>query len=41
MPSAPRRPLVAGNWKMNGLQRSAPSFAKIIEGARGLQRPST
>jgi triosephosphate isomerase len=34
MPSAPRRPLVAGNWKMNV---AAPAeFAKMLEGARGL-----
>jgi triosephosphate isomerase len=34
MPSAPRRPLVAGNWKMNV---AAPAeFAKMVEGARGL-----
>ena len=25
-----RRPLVAGNWKMNGLQRSVAELAKII-----------
>jgi triosephosphate isomerase len=29
-----RRPLVAGNWKMNGWQRSAVELAKIIAGAR-------
>jgi triosephosphate isomerase len=29
-----RRPLVAGNWKMNGWQRSAAELAKIIAGAR-------
>jgi len=28
-----RRPLVAGNWKMNGLQRSAAELTKIIAGA--------
>ncbi|HWP27779.1 MAG TPA: triose-phosphate isomerase [Xanthobacteraceae bacterium] len=28
-----RRPLVAGNWKMNGLQSSVAELAKIIEGA--------
>ena len=34
MPSAQRRPLVAGNWKMNV---AAPAeFAKMVEGARGL-----
>jgi triosephosphate isomerase len=29
-----RRPLVAGNWKMNGWQRSVAELAKIIAGAR-------
>lgn len=29
-----RRPLVAGNWKMNGLQSSVAELAKIIEGSR-------
>ena len=29
-----RRPLVAGNWKMNGLQASAAEFARMIAGAR-------
>src|SRR4051794_31530191 len=27
------RPLVAGNWKMNGLQRSAAELARIVAGA--------
>ena len=31
-----RRPLVAGNWKMNGLQVSLREFLRIIEGARNL-----
>jgi triosephosphate isomerase len=31
-----RRPLVAGNWKMNGLRASAAELAKIIDGAREL-----
>jgi triosephosphate isomerase len=31
-----RRPLVAGNWKMNGLQASAGELTAIIAGARGL-----
>jgi triosephosphate isomerase len=31
-----RRPLVAGNWKMNGLKASAAELAKIIAGAAGL-----
>ena len=31
-----RRPLVAGNWKMNGLAASATEFGKIVAGAAGL-----
>jgi triosephosphate isomerase (TIM) len=31
-----RRPLVAGNWKMNGLQSSTGELARIIAGAREL-----
>jgi triosephosphate isomerase len=31
-----RRSLVAGNWKMNGLRRSAAEFAKIVAAATGL-----
>ena len=31
---ATRRPLVAGNWKMNGLQDSLHELLAIIEGAR-------
>ncbi len=31
------RPLVAGNWKMNGLAASAAELAKIIAGAAGAQ----
>src|SRR5882757_10568781 len=30
------RPLIAGNWKMNGLQQSATELAGIIEGAGAL-----
>ena len=30
------RPLLAGNWKMNGLAKSAAELAKIIKGAAGL-----
>ena len=30
------RPLVAGNWKMNGLAASAGEFTKIIAGAAGV-----
>ena len=33
-----RRPLVAGNWKMNGLKSSAAVLQKIIAGARGLPK---
>ena len=36
MADAARRPLVAGNWKMNGLRRSAAEFAKIVAGAANL-----
>ena len=31
-----RRPLIAGNWKMNGLKRSAAELEKIIAGSRAL-----
>jgi triosephosphate isomerase (TIM) len=31
-----RRPLVAGNWKMNGLMASIDTLKKIIDGARTL-----
>ena len=34
--SAPIRPLVAGNWKMNGLAASAGEFGKIAAAADGL-----
>src|SRR5262245_12927037 len=36
MARAPRRPLVAGNWKMNGLRASVAELARIAEGAREL-----
>ena len=36
MADVTRRPLVAGNWKMNGLRRSAAEFAKIVAGSAGL-----
>jgi triosephosphate isomerase (TIM) len=32
------RPLVAGNWKMNGLQRAVAELSKIIAGARDLPK---
>ena len=31
-----RRPLVAGNWKMNGLKTSTAELGKIVEGVGGL-----
>ena len=31
-----RRPLVAGNWKMNGLLAAAGELEKIVGGARKL-----
>jgi triosephosphate isomerase (TIM) len=34
MPRAPRRPLVAGNWKMNGLRASVAELARIAQAAR-------
>ena len=37
MASADVMPLVAGNWKMNGLAASEAELAKIIAGAAGLQ----
>jgi len=33
--SAPRRPLIAGNWKMNGLKASAGELAKVVAGSAG------
>src|SRR4051812_33387916 len=33
------RALVAGNWKMNGLQRTAAELMRMIEGTRGLAAP--
>jgi triosephosphate isomerase len=35
MASRPR-PLIAGNWKMNGIKASAAELARVIEGAPGL-----
>ena len=37
MAASPRRPLVAGNWKMNGLKRSAIELEKAIAGGAGLR----
>jgi triosephosphate isomerase (TIM) len=31
MASPQRRPMVAGNWKMNGLKKSSAEFLKIVE----------
>ena len=36
MVRAARRPLVAGNWKRNGLRSSAAEFTRIVEGAQKL-----
>lgn len=36
MAGAPRRPLVAGNWKMNGLSASLTELDRIIQGSREL-----
>jgi triosephosphate isomerase len=36
MAYGPRRPLVAGNWKMNGLRAHLAEFLKIGEGAAAL-----
>jgi triosephosphate isomerase len=36
MANSARRPLVAGNWKMNGLKSSATELGKIMQGAGGL-----
>jgi triosephosphate isomerase len=38
MTTASPRPLVAGNWKMNGLRRSLDEIDKIVAGARGLPK---
>jgi len=34
--AAQRRPLVAGNWKMNGLRASAAELGKIVDGSSAL-----
>jgi triosephosphate isomerase len=36
MAASNRRPLVAGNWKMNGLKASAAELGKIMQGAGDL-----
>jgi triosephosphate isomerase len=38
MTIAPPRPLVAGNWKMNGLRRSLTELEKIVAGALDLPK---
>ena len=38
MSQGQRRPLIAGNWKMNGLKSSAVELAKMIERAGDLSR---
>jgi triosephosphate isomerase len=40
MMAAARRPLVAGNWKMNGLTASVAELGKIIVGAGGNAAPA-
>ncbi|MFD1701516.1 triose-phosphate isomerase [Methylopila henanensis] len=37
MADAARKPLVAGNWKMNGLAASAPEFVRIVGGHAALK----
>jgi triosephosphate isomerase (TIM) len=34
---APRRPLIAGNWKMNGLKASVSELEKIVRDSRDLR----
>jgi triosephosphate isomerase len=36
MAGGARRPIVAGNWKMNGTTSSTAELAKIVDGARAL-----
>jgi triosephosphate isomerase (TIM) len=38
MPGEPRRPLVAGNWKMNGLRGSVSELAEITRSAGEVER---
>ena len=40
MATAILTPLVAGNWKMNGLAASEGELTKIINGAAGSPRPT-
>jgi triosephosphate isomerase len=36
--TAQRRPLVAGNWKMNGLKASAAELGRIVQGSEALPK---
>jgi triosephosphate isomerase len=36
MAASPRRPLIAGNWKMNGLRRSTAELESIVTGSSEL-----
>jgi triosephosphate isomerase (TIM) len=36
--TAPRRPLIAGNWKMNGLRASVSVLEQIVRDSRDLRR---
>jgi triosephosphate isomerase (TIM) len=36
--TAPRRPLIAGNWKMNGLKASVAELEKIVRDSRDLRQ---
>jgi triosephosphate isomerase (TIM) len=36
--ATPRRPLVAGNWKMNGLKAAGAELAKMMQGARAVPK---
>src|SRR3954463_2712612 len=38
MPQGERRPLVAGNWKMNGLKASTAELGKIMQGAADVRQ---
>jgi triosephosphate isomerase len=36
--AAPRRPLIAGNWKMNGLRASVSELEKIVRDSWDLRQ---
>src|SRR5437667_2270020 len=38
MTTGQRRPLVAGNWKMNGIRASAAALGKIVQGSDALSK---